>query len=140
MINRRNFLTASAVTLATPAIAQAQYYVPTRPDVGFIFIAASWCAFCHRAAPILDRLAKNSDIPVLVISTDDKPIPPFPEFRHDPGHPMLAGNLSVPRTALYNATTDEITGVVNGFSGTGSYTRNLQKLVQMALRGEAVRG
>lgn len=140
MITKRKFLTTGTAAFMTPALAQAQYYVPTRPEVGIIFIAASWCAYCKAAAPVLDRLARNSDIPVMVVSTDNQPIAPFPEFIHDPQHPMVVADQRVPRTALYNATRDEITGMIEGYRGPGNYARNLQRLIQIAMRGEVVRG
>ena len=132
-MKRRAFLIGSASSAIPANSAVAQYYRPIRPEIGFIFIGASWCPYCHQAAPHLKRLAEQSDIPVLVISMDDKAIPPFEEFIFDAKHPMIGANQQIPRTALWSSSDDALIGVFDGYKSPSHYVRNLRRLVARAV-------
>lgn len=133
-MKRRAFIGAAAGLIGgVPSPLLAEFYAPKRRDIGFIFIGASWCPYCHKAAPYLHRLAANDGIPVLVVSIDGRPIPPFTEFVHDPDHPLVGDSPRLPTTMLWDAQTDAVIGKFDGFKKASRYVSNLKRLVTLSV-------
>ena len=123
--------------LGGPVLSQDDSFYKEAPKpFGIILMGASWCPYCKRAAIVLQPLAINSDIEVLVVSWDNKPVKPFKEFV--PAH--TSGPFSklktLPTTVLVDIETNSILGLFEGFKNPNDYARRLRKLVRKALQND----
>lgn len=107
--NRRQVLTGlSGLMLAPPTEAQVS-------ATGIIFAGASWCPVCKKAAPVLAALSERFDLPVIVASADERPIPPFPNLVPLAGHPLAAAVAAYPTTFIYNSKRNAVIGSIEGY-------------------------
>lgn len=128
ILNRRAFIIGLASAgFCTPAFAQTS-------NTGFIFVGASWCNFCHRAAPVLSMVAARYDIPVIVASHDNRPIEPFPKFMNAKDNAMSAGITRFPTTLVYSRSDNAVVAQIDGYREPQAY------MVQLISAIEAVEG
>lgn len=128
LIHRRAVLSgASALCFMSVNAAFAR-----QPSTGIIFVAASWCPICKRAAPILNVFAQRHGLDVLVASYDARPIAPFPEFVDSRSHPIVRGISRLPTTLVYSATVDAVMGSVEGYRNPQWYLGTLLEMVRQA--------
>lgn len=107
--NRRQFLTGlSSLVVARPARAEVTL-------TGIIFAGASWCPVCKKAAPVLAALCERLEVPVIVASADERPIPPFPNLVPLVGHPLAEAVTAYPTTFIYNSKHDAVIGRIEGY-------------------------
>lgn len=118
-LNRRAFVVGGLASLLSgPVFAQTN-------KTGFIFVGASWCPICHRAAPFLDGVAQRLGVPVLVASADNKPISPFPNFVDASEHPIARQVTNYPTTLLYSSETQGLVGKIVGYRDPKRYIAQL---------------
>ena len=130
-MNRRGFLTGGIALIGTGVIAQV-------PDLGLIFVGASWCPVCKRAAPVLALAVEQLGIPLLVASQDNRPIAPFSSVIHASDHPIARSIRQLPTTLIYSANTDEIVTAIIGYRNPQTYLRQITNGLQAA--GKITRG
>ncbi|WP_233270683.1 conjugal transfer protein TraF [Chachezhania sediminis] len=100
--------------------------------VGFIFVGASWCGICKRAAPVLAAMTEPAGLPVLVVSEDGRPIPPFPTAILPEGHPLAAGVHQYPTTFIYAPWADRVVDEVVGYRNARAYAERVARAVGRA--------
>lgn len=106
------------------------------PSTGIIFVGASWCPVCKRAAPICKVFADRHGLSVLVASQDARPIEPFSHFVDARDHPISMGVRALPTTLVYLSTADSVIG---GFEGYRTPQYYLSSLLQLVRQAEGVR-
>lgn len=115
IIARRTFLCSLAsLALTKPLFAASQSY-------GLIFVGASWCGVCKRAAPILALFSEATGVDCLVASADARPIAPFTSFVPAKGHPIADQVQKFPTTLAFDASAKTIVGSYEGFRNEQSY-------------------
>jgi len=129
MITRRSLLTS----LPASAIASSLWAANDLP-IGFIFVGASWCPHCKRAAPVLAAIAQNHALPVIVASHDQRPIPPFADVVDATTHPLSAAHLRLPTTLIYSQPHDDVLFQVVGYGTARKYAARITSGVGQVLR------
>lgn len=99
----------ASVAVCAPKVAAEEL------GAGIIFVGASWCPVCHKAAPLLKAISDQLNVPVLVASGDAKPIAPFSEFVPAAGHPLAAEVREYPTVLIYSAAEQKIVATVVGY-------------------------
>ena len=132
-MNRRQFLTTGTASLVFPSMSQAQEI----SGVGVIFIGASWCSFCKRAAPVLAAMVQPAGIPVLVASHDARPIPPFAEVTDARQHPVASAITTFPTTLFYSQAEGAVTSQITGYRKARHYAQSVQAAVLAAARRQS---
>ena len=127
-INRRKFI----VGTGTFAIASKAWGQP-QVRLGIILVGVSWCPYCKNAAAILIHAGPALDIPVLVVSKDNKPIAPFETFISGDNHPIAEQIVTVPTTLFYQPDEDRIVDLIEGFRNPRSYIARLKSAVKTAI-------
>ena len=130
-MNRRQFLSLSLSLASSPSLLLAT----ENAGAGVIFIGASWCAFCKRAAPVLAAMTQPVGIPVLVASHDARPIPPFGEVTDARSHPIASQISEFPTTLIYSQAAGEITGQITGYRNARHYAQSVRAAVLAATQG-----
>ena len=123
LIDRRLFLGGSlALIPALPGMAAAQ----PKLQIGLILVAASWCPVCKVAAPVIEKLAAHNELPILVVSKDNRPIPPFTDFVQSSGHPIADQIVAVPALLFFAPAEAQIVARLDGFKDTRTYIRKFK--------------
>lgn len=127
--NRRTLITSFIGCAATASLASKS--TASTNDLAFVFIGASWCSVCHRAAPVLFEIVEYLDIHVMAVSLDAKPIAPFIDIIDGTNHPLAANGKPIPRTMLWSSVDNSILGQVDGFKSRSAYMRGVKDLLAM---------
>jgi len=129
-MNRRAFLIGSVASALITSKALAQ-----TTKTAFIFVGASWCPVCHRAAPVLARIAIQSGTPVLVASADGRPIAPFERFVSTQDHPIANAVTAYPTTLVYSGNSKQLVATIEGYRQPNWYTHQLVNAIAQVERG-----
>ena len=130
-INRRNLLAGAGAAALVPALVRANgTSIETR--TGIILVGAGWCPVCKQAAPILALIAQQRDLPVLVATEDNRPIPPFPNCVPSEGNRIAAPVTAYPTTFVYSAALGDIVGGFEGYRNQAWYAQSLLTLITRA--------
>ena len=133
-MKRRTFILSAGATLILPPFALAD--APGKsPGVGIIFIGASWCPVCKDAAPVLAAMCEPAGIPVLVVSQDGRPIPPFPSITDGAAHPIASEVQALPTTLIFSQAKGDLTAQIVGYRNARHYAQSIQVAVLDASRG-----
>lgn len=135
---RRTFLTCASAALASaPLEGFARSHDPDLgPGVGIIFIAAGWCPVCKNAAPVLAAMTEPVNIPVLVVSQDGRPIPPFPGVTDGSAHPIALEVKALPTTLIFSQNLGDLTAQIVGYKNARHYARSIQHAILSTLNGD----
>lgn len=130
MVNRRTFITtgfAGLTSLAglTLSATGAQAQTHRQLDLGLIFVGAGWCSQCHLAAPLVQMVAAQENLPVLVASQDGQAIPPFEQVQPSQGHPIADQIRAFPALLFYAPHEDAIVARLDGISHPKRYIARL---------------
>lgn len=128
-LTRRSFIVGTlAAMFGAPAFA-------TSDKTGFIFVGASWCPICHRAAPVLKRVSEQLEVPVLVASGDNRPISPFETFVDAREHELAKVIEKYPTTLLFSAQTQGLVGMIEGYKDPKRYIAQLANAYRQIEQG-----
>ena len=127
LINKRSFVLGAAASFVA-----SQSKADFGPSTAIIFVGASWCPVCKRAAPICKVFAERHNLHVLVASQDARPVEPFPHFVDAREHPIAKGVRALPTTLVYNSPTDSVVGGFEGYRNPQWYLGTLLQLVREA--------
>ncbi len=128
-LTRRTFIAGAVATLVGgPALANTN-------KTGFILVGASWCPVCHRAAPILQMVALQLGVPVLVASGDNRPISPFETFVDARTHDLAKGVNVYPTTLLFSTETQGLVGMIEGYKDPKRYIAQLANAYRQIEQG-----
>lgn len=128
-MNRRSFLISGTSFSLAPVFVYAQQL----PDVGVIFVGASWCSWCKSAAPVLASVVQPVGIPVLVASQDGRHIPPFSEVTDAREHPIASQVKALPTTLIFSQSLDGITAEITGYRNARHYARSVSSAISNTL-------
>lgn len=123
---RRQFILGGSFAAVLPAPSAARNATP----IGIIFLGASWCPYCKRAAPILAGISQRARVPVLVASFDDRPIDPFPDYVSAHGHPLASNVRVFPTTVVMQPRSHQLVGRFEGFKSARDYAIQLLTLLE----------
>jgi len=124
MVNRRRILELIACA-GLPSLVPQAVLAATKPNVGLIFVGASWCQYCAAISPLLHDLQQQTGMDILVASLDRRPIAPFAAFEDATAHPAASGITSIPHIFVYNQTLDAVTHQVVGVRTSRSFVQRL---------------
>lgn len=125
-LNRRQILVGfSALFTANTGKARVT-------STGIIFAGASWCPVCKKAAPILAAISERFEVPVVVASADERPIPPFAGVVPLFGHPIAKTVSAYPTTFIYNANQDAVIGSIEGYRDPTWYLAALRSFIRQS--------
>ena len=131
MVNRRRVLEllagAGAVSSLPAAVSAA-----TGPNVGLIFVGASWCHYCASVSPLLHDLQGQTGMEILVASLDRRPIAPFPDFEDATAHEAAAGITTIPHIFVYNKSLDAVTHQIVGVRTARSFVNRLSQAMRQS--------
>lgn len=99
-------------------------------DVAVIFVGASWCPYCKRAAPVLAAIMEPAGIPVLVASHDGRPILPFAQVEDARTHPIASSILRLPTTLIYSGSADAVVAHIEGYGTARRYAARVSSAVR----------
>jgi thiol-disulfide isomerase/thioredoxin len=90
-----------------------------------IFVGASWCPACKQAAPTLALFAQTHNVPVLVVSSDNRPIAPFSAFTAGDDLPFPVAQFVLPTTIILPADKTRSPSKIEGFKNMRWFLANL---------------
>ncbi len=127
LINKRSLVLGAAASFFGTMVR-----ADTVPSTAIIFVGASWCPVCKRAAPICKVFAERHNLHVLVASQDARPVEPFPHFVDAREHPIATGVRALPTTLVYLSSADSVVGGFEGYRNPQWYLSTLLQLVREA--------
>jgi len=101
-------------------------------DVAVIFVGASWCPHCKKAAPVLAAVLQPVGVPVLVASHDARPILPFASAQDARSHPIASQIVALPTTLIYSRVADTVVAQIEGYGGAQRYATRVAVAVRQA--------
>ena len=132
-VTRRKFLITTMVAapaILLPGMATANPH----PEIGLIFVGASWCPVCHAAAAVLAPAAERSGLDILVASQDGKPIAPWPAFVDARGNRITASITAIPVLLFVDLAQGKVLGQIAGFQSPGQYLGAVRATLASAVR------
>jgi len=124
MVNRRRALELIAAG-CLPALVPQAVAASTQPNVGLIFVGASWCNYCASISPLLHDLQRQTGMEILVASLDNAPIAPFAGFEDARTHQSTANITQIPHIFVYNKGLDAVTHQIVGVRTSRSFVNRL---------------